>query len=128
VENFLLIVQTITLVFLALVCIAGFVVVLKLRSMLGDFGKNMGEISDRAVPVLENLEFITARLKSITENIDDQVTLVGDSLGSIREVTDNIVALERQVQERIEGPILDSIAFIAAILKGVKAFRDRIRD
>ena len=127
-ENFLLIVQTITLVFLALVCIAGFAVVLKLRSMLGDFGKNIQEISDRAVPLLENLEFITARLKSITESIDDQVTLVGDSLGSIREVTDNIVALERQVQERIEGPIMDSIAFVAAILKGVKAFRDRIRD
>jgi hypothetical protein len=128
VENFLLIVQTITLVFLALVCIAGFAVVLKLRIMLGDFGKNIGEISDRAIPVLENLEFITARLKSTTESIDDQVTLVGDSLGSIREVTDNIVALERKVQERIEGPILDSVAFIAAILKGVKAFRDRIRD
>jgi len=128
VENFLLIVQTVTLVFLALVCIAGFFVILKLRSILTGFGKNMGEISDRAIPVLENLEFVTARLKSITESIDDQVTLVGDSLGSIREVTDNIVALERKVQERIEGPILESIAFIAAILKGVKAFRDRIRD
>ncbi|MDH3252908.1 MAG: hypothetical protein OEM41_08955 [Ignavibacteria bacterium] len=127
-ENFLLIVQTVTLVFLALVCIAGFFVILKLRSILTGFGKNMGEISDRAIPVLENLEFVTARLKSITESIDDQVTLVGDSLGSIREVTDNIVALERKVQERIEGPILESIAFIAAILKGVKAFRDRIRD
>ena len=127
-ETFLQIVQTVALVAVAAFCIAGLLILIRLRKILTGFGQNISDVSSRAVPVLENLEFITARLKSITESIDDQVTLVGDSLGSIRDVTDSIVALERKVQEQIEGPILESLAFIGALLKGFKTFMDRLRS
>ena len=89
--------------------------------------KDFKEMTTRAVPVLENMEFITARLKSITENVDDQVMIARESISSIREVADNIVALERRVQERIEGPILDTVGFVAAVLKGVRTFVERVR-
>jgi hypothetical protein len=66
-------------------------------------------------------------VKSITENVDDQVIVVRESIGSLREVAENIVELERRVQERIEGPILDTVALIAALFKGVRTFVDRVR-
>jgi hypothetical protein len=127
VETFLQIIQIIALISVAAFCIAGLVIMIRLRKIVTGFGEDMAEVSSRAVPVLENLEFITSRLKSISETVDDQVTLLGDSLGSIRDVTDNIVALERKVQAEIEGPILETLAFIGAILKGVKTFMDRLR-
>ena len=68
-------------------------------------------MTSRALPILENMEYITARVKSITENIDDQVMIVRESIASVREIADNVVALERKVQDRIEGPILDGVAF-----------------
>lgn len=112
---------------LSAVCIYLIVVLVRVRDILNNMEKDLKEMSARAVVVLDNMEFITARVKSITENIDDQVMMVRDSVGSVREVADNIVALERKVQERIEGPILDTVAFVAALFKGVRTFVDRVR-
>jgi uncharacterized protein YoxC len=117
----------IALLCLSAVCIYLIVVLVRVPDILNTVEKDLKELTARALPVLDNMEFITARVKSITDSIDDQVAIVRDSMGSIREVADNIVALERKVQERIEGPILDSVAFIAAVFKGVRTFVDRVR-
>jgi hypothetical protein len=79
------------------------------------------------MPVLENIDYISSRVKSITDNVDDQVMMVRESIGSIRDIADNVVALERRVQERLEGPILDTVAFVAALFKGVRTFTERLR-
>lgn len=123
----LVIVEILALLCLSAVCIYLILVLMRLRDMLVGVEKDLKEVTSRVVPVLENMEFITARLKSITENIDDQVMIVRDSISSVREIADNIVALEQKVQERIEGPILDSVAFVAALLKGVRTFFERVR-
>ncbi|MFN0156753.1 MAG: DUF948 domain-containing protein [Bacteroidota bacterium] len=117
----------VALLSLTAVCIYVILVLVRVRDILNNVEKDMKEITSRAVPVLDNMEFITARLKSITENIDEQVMMIGDSVGSVREIADNIVALERKVQERIEGPILDTVAMIAAVFKGVRTFVERVR-
>jgi hypothetical protein len=81
----------------------------------------------RALPILENTEYITARLKSVAENVDEQVLTVRESIASIKEIADNVVALERKVQERIEGPVLDSVSFLSAVVTGVRTFIQRVR-
>jgi hypothetical protein len=90
--------------------------------------KDFKEMTTRAIPILDNLEFITARVKGITENIDDQVASVRESIGTIRQMAINVVELERKVQERIEGPILEGVAVAAAIVKGVRTFLERVRS
>jgi len=127
VDIVLTIALVLALLCLSAVCIYLIVVLVRVRDILNNMEKDLKEMSARAVVVLDNMEFITARVKSITENIDDQVMMVRDSVGSVREVADNIVALERKVQERIEGPILDTVAFVAALFKGVRTFVDRVR-
>ena len=73
------------------------------------------------------MEYITARVKSVTDSIDDQVSAVRDSIASVKQVAENVVDLERRVQERIEGPIIETVAFVSAIFKGVRTFLDRVR-
>jgi uncharacterized protein YoxC len=126
-NTFLIVVEIIALLCLSAVCIYLLIVLVRLKDMLSTMEKDLREITTRTLPVLDNMEFITARVKSITENIDDQVMMVRDAIGSVREISDNIVALELKVQERIEGPILDSVAFVAALIKGVRTFLDRVR-
>lgn len=123
----LVIVEILALLCLSAVCIYLILVLVRLKDMLAGMEKDLKEITSRILPVLENMEFITARVKSITESIDDQVMIVRDSIGSVKEIADNIVAIERKVQERIEGPILDSVAFVAALIKGVRTFFERVR-
>ena len=117
----------VTLMCLSAACIYLIVVLVRVRDMLTGVEKDLKEMTARALPVLDNVEYITARVKSITENVDDQVIMIRDSIGSVREVADNVVALERKIQERIEGPILDTVAFVAAVFKGVRTFVDRVR-
>lgn len=117
----------VALLCISALCVYLILVLIRLKDMLLGMEKDLKEVTSRVLPVLENMEYITARVKSITENIDDQVMIVRDAIGSVREIADNIVAIERKVQERIEGPILDSVAFVAALVKGVRTFFDRVR-
>ncbi len=126
-SSLLVIAQILALICLSALCVYLIIVLLRVRNILANVEKDLGEMTSRAIPILENMEFITARVKNIAENIDDQVVVVRESLGSIKQVAENVVELERKVQERIEGPILDTVAFVAAVFKGVRTFVDRVR-
>lgn len=126
-DIFLTIALIIALLCVSAVCIYLITVLSRVRDVLTNVERDIREMTARTVPVLENMEFITSRVKNIAENIDDQVLMVRDSVGSIKEIADNVVALERKVQERLEGPILDTVAFVAAVFKGVRTFVDRVR-
>ena len=126
-EPVLVIVQIILFLCLSVLCIYLIVVLTRVRDVLNGMEKDLKEVTSRAVPILENMEYITTRVKSITENIDDQVMIVRESISSVKQIADNIVAMERKVQDRIEGPILDSVAFVASVFNGVRTFFDRLR-
>ena len=126
-NTFVVIVEILALLCLSAVCIYLILVLVRLKDVLSGMERDLKEVTARILPVIDNVEYITARVKSITENIDDQVMMVRESIGSVREIADNIVAIERKMQERIEGPILDSVAFVAALIKGVRTFLDRVR-
>jgi uncharacterized protein YoxC len=127
VEPVLVIALILALVCLSALCVYMILFLLRVREILTGVEKDFKEMSARALPVLDNMEYITSRVKSITDNIDDQVMIVRESIGSVKEIADNMVALERKVQDRIEGPILDTVAFVAALFKGVRTFVDRVR-
>lgn len=127
-ESVLVSAQILALLCLSALCVYLITVILRLRDLLGKVESDVKEITTRAVPVLDNVEYITNRLKSISDNVDDQVAMVRDSIGSVRGVADNIVALERQVQARVEGPILETVGLVAAVVKGLRAFAERVRS
>jgi uncharacterized protein YoxC len=127
VELVLVIAQIIALLCLSALCVYMIVVLLRVRDILGNVEKDVRDITSRALPVLDNMEYITARVKGITDSIDDQVVAVRDSIASVKQVAENVVEMERKVQERIEGPILETVALVSAVFKGVRTFFDRVR-
>jgi uncharacterized protein YoxC len=125
--DFLVIAQILALLCISALCVYLIVVLLRVKDILTGVEKDLKEMTARTIPILENMEYITARVKSITENIDDQVLIVRESILSMKQIADNVVALERKVQDRIEGPILETVAFVASIFNGLRTFVDRIR-
>ncbi|MCK5571906.1 MAG: hypothetical protein KAJ12_04065 [Bacteroidetes bacterium] len=126
-DSVLIITQIVALVCFSVLSIIFILVLLRFKVMLVGLEEILREFTNKTVPVLENLEAITARLKAISENIDDQVMAVRDSFTAIRSVADNVLDLERQIQERVEGPILETVALIAAVVKGLRTFFARVR-
>ncbi len=81
-EPVLVIALIIALLCLSALCIYLIFVLARVRDILNGAEKDFKEMTSRAVPILENMEYITARVKSITENIDDQVMVVRESISS----------------------------------------------
>ena len=123
----LVIFEIIALAALSVLCIYLITVIIRIRNILTVVEQDVRELTSKALPVFENLEVITDKVKNITESIDEQVEAVRHSINSIREVADNVVDFERRVQERLEEPVLETIGTIAAIFKGVRAFMTRMR-
>ena len=126
-ETILLISQIVALLCLSALCNYLIIVLLRVREVLSNIEKDFKELTTRAVPILENMEFITSRVKGIAENIDDQLNAVRDSISSVKQVALNVVELERRVQDRIEGPILEGVALVAAVFKGARTLIERLR-
>jgi uncharacterized protein YoxC len=114
------------LIAVSTLCVYLITVLVRIRSILEIVEHDIKEISARAIPVLENLEAITDKVKLITETISEQVESVKYSIGSLREVAESIVAFERRVQERIEEPVMDTIDTFASIFKGIQSLIERL--
>ena len=95
--------------------------------ILSGLKRDVSEFVQRAKPVLENLAFITEKLKSTAQKIDDHVDIVKSSLTSLKSVADNVLVLEERVQQRLEEPILQVASIIGAIVSSVGVFFERFR-
>jgi uncharacterized protein YoxC len=127
VDTVLAITQIIALACFSVLSVTLIVVLVRVKTLVVEVQEDLREIRSRSVPVLDNLEAITSKVRTISENIDEQVEGVRDSIASIRSVADDIVLLERRVQERVEGPVLDTVAYLVAIIKGLRTFIERVR-
>ncbi|MBI5470960.1 MAG: DUF948 domain-containing protein [Ignavibacteriae bacterium] len=126
-ETVLLIAQIVALLGVTAVCVFLVIVLIRVKETLTNIERDIKGVTERTMPVLENIDYVSSRLRGITDNIDDQVLMVREAVGSMKEIADNVVNLEREVQARLEGPILDTVSFVAAIFKGVKTFAERLR-
>lgn len=127
-ESLLIVVQIIALLCLSVLSVYLIVVLVRVREILASVEKDVKELSSKAIPVFTNLEVITDKVKNVTTSIDEQVEAVKHSISSMKEIVDNVVEFERRIQERIEEPVLEAVSFLAAAVKGVRTFIERVRS
>jgi uncharacterized protein YoxC len=125
-ETLRLVLEIVALSAVSVVSVYLIVVLIRVRSILDVVEHNMKEINSKAIPVLDNLEFITDKFKTIAETISEQVDGIQHTMSSLKEVADDIVAFERQVQERIEHPVMEVATTIAAIFRGIQSFIEHL--
>ncbi|MBI3586874.1 MAG: hypothetical protein HY088_07085 [Ignavibacteriales bacterium] len=111
---------------LALLCVSALCIYLIV--VLKQFKKDFTELNQHSRPVLENLSFITEKLKSAATKIDEQVDIVKSSLESVKVVADSVVMFEQRVQEQLEGPIMQVASVIGSTISGITAFMNRYRN
>ena len=127
-STLLVVFQIIALLSVSALCIYVIVVLAKGRSILMDLRQDMRKMTEHTIPVLENLEVITTKFRTVAGSIEEQVDLVKDSIRSVKQIADDLVAFERKVQDRVETPVLEAASFIAAVYKGLRTFLDRVKN
>jgi len=120
VETVLQLVQVVSLVSLTALCVYLIVALSGIR-------RDLAEFVQRSKPVLENLAFITERLKSTAQKIDDHVDIVKGSLNSLKNVADNVLLLEERVQQQLEEPIMQVASVLGAIVSSIGGLFERFR-
>lgn len=126
-NNLLMFAQIILVLSLAGLAIYLVIVLAKVKTLLVQIESDVKNVSARVIPVLENMEVITSKLRSITANFDDQMTIITNSVQSIKEIADSIVEFERRVQDRIEAPVLEVAGMLGSVVRGIAAFINRLR-
>ena len=119
-ETVLPYVQAVALISLTALCFYLIVALSGLR-------RDLAEFVQRSKPVLDNLAFITERLKSTAQKLDDHVDIVKSSLISLKGVADNVLMLEERIQEKLEEPILQVASILGAIVSSVGSLFERFR-
>ena len=118
--------EIIALAAVSALCAALIVVLLRVRNLLVIVEQDIKAVSAKAIPVLENLESITAKVKLITDAVSEQIDSIRDSFASIQEVTESLVLFERRIQETIETPVMNTVDAIASVFKGIQNLIERL--
>lgn len=113
-----MIAQIIILLLLSGVAIYAIIVLSRLRDLLGTIDTNLKEVALKALPTFENLEVITAKIRTIVENFDEQVAMLKSSVETLKGVAENVAAFERRVQDAIESPIMEVMNSIGGVIRG----------
>jgi len=109
----------------AALCVYLIYVLSRLNGMLLLFQRDFSEITRNLKPILENLNTVADRLKSITTKVDEQVILFKSSLESFKALADNVVSFENRVQESLEEPIIRVTSLIGAFVGRILSFFGR---
>jgi uncharacterized protein YoxC len=128
VETTLIVAEIIALGALVVLSVFLILVLIRLRTVLTNLERDIRQFSDRAIPVLENLEDITSKFRTVATSIEQEVGSIKQTLGAVRQITENIVSFERRVQERIETPVMEVVSVISAIFTGIRTFIERLRS
>lgn len=116
------------LVAVAALCAYLIVVLIRVKRGLASIETAVKDVATHAIPVLDNVEYITAKAGSITETVEEQMDVVKQSVNTLKSMTDTIAQFERDIQSRVEGPIRETASVVRAVSKGVKTFVERIRS
>ena len=109
----------------AALCVYLIYVLSRLNGLLLLFQRDFSDIARNLKPILENLNTVSDRMKSITAKVDEQVVLFKASLESFKALADNVVNFESRVQERLEEPIIRVTSLIGAFVGRILSFFGR---
>ena len=126
-EVALIVAKVLALLALASLCVYVILLLAQLKQSIAALGETVKEVSSHVIPVLDNVEVFTAKVNGITETVEEQMGVVSRSVATLKSMTDTIAQFERDIQSRVEGPILETASVLRAVSKGVKTFFERVR-
>jgi len=122
VDNFLRIAEVVALLSASALCAYLIVVLVRLNGMLEMLQKDFAELNRNLVPVLENINSVAEKMKSITTKVDEQVNIFKSSLEALRLIAENVLRFEERVEHRIEEPIIRLTSIFGNLVGRVASF------
>jgi uncharacterized protein YoxC len=113
---------TIIAVVLTLSSLFFIVALYKAMTVLTETRRLVEMIRLQIAPITHDLTQIIGDVRSIVKTTEKEMDKVSESIAHVRDTTRNLRDFEHLLQERIERPLLDVTAVMAAVLKGSRVF------
>jgi uncharacterized protein YoxC len=84
----------------------------------------IGTLSTQLPPLLERVEQLSVKATQTFDEANQKLAVMGDALDQFRQISERINWLERRLQEKIEGPLMDAAKVVAGVTKAIKTFAD----
>jgi uncharacterized protein YoxC len=89
--------------------------------------KDVNAFKVRLEPLIDDSLQLVKKLNSISDKVDDNIDVIKKTVLKVRDATDKIIEFEQNLQNKIEGPVVDTINTYSAVVKGIKTFIERFR-
>ena len=126
-EVALTVAKVLALLAVAALCVYVIVLLSRVKQTIASVEGTVNDVATHLIPVLDDVEFLTARANSLAETVEEQMDVVKESVGTLKSMTDNIAQFERDIQSRVEGPNRETAPVVRAVSKGVRTFLERVR-
>jgi uncharacterized protein YoxC len=115
----------ITLIILVVI-LTGYIkkLMIKVEVLSDDFNKYKVHLN----PLIENISKLVGKLHNISDKVDTNLETVKRTVQRIKDTTESIIEFEQKIQTKLETPVFDTIDSYNAIVKGVRAFFEKIKS
>jgi uncharacterized protein YoxC len=125
VETFVDLAKILALLSAAALCIYTIIVLIRVNELLRVLQNEIIELNKFLKPVLENINVIAERLRSIATKVDDQVTILHGLFSSFQRVAENVLHFEERIQNIMEEPFMRVNSLLGNIVGKVTSFFTR---
>jgi uncharacterized protein YoxC len=130
-ETILLALAAVLLIALLVLAVVGIRLLLRLDTvtehatmLLQQSQQVIGTLSTQLPPLLERVEQLSVKATQTFDETNQKLAVMGDALDQFRQISERINWLERRLQEKIEGPLMDAAKVVAGVTKAIKTFAD----
>ena len=124
-ETFVDLAKILALLSASALCIYTIIVLVRVNELLRVLQNEIIELNKSLKPVLENINVIAERLRSIATKVDDQVTILHGLFSSFQRVADNVLHFEERIQHIMEEPFMRVNSVLGNIVGKVTSFFTR---
>jgi len=96
-------------------------VLIQIRRTAGEVEKLAETVRTQITPLSKDLAIIFQETRSILESIRQQTDKVEEGITALQEMVVNLRDFQRDIQEKIEGPLLEVSTLIKAVSEGFVA-------
>jgi uncharacterized protein YoxC len=97
-------------------------ILMQIRRTAREVEKTLETARMQIVPLSHDLTVISQEVNGILQSIHRQVDRVEEGITSVRDTAVRLQEFEKEIEEKIESPLLQFAALVSAVSRGVEAF------
>jgi uncharacterized protein YoxC len=106
-------------------CIYLIVVLVRFNALLQVLQRELIDLNKNLRPILENLNAITEKMRTIASKVDEQVNMVHGVFVAFKRISENVIRFEERFQQILEEPLIRVSALFGNVINYIASIIGR---